>query len=65
MSTELTLTEDTPPDFFTLSYRVYNALYGLFQAPYAAFAQAIMAELSPPGFYSMVSVCDIPWSSSR
>jgi len=32
---------------------VYNALYGIFQAPYAAFAQAIMAELSPPGFYSM------------
>lgn len=31
----------------------YNAVYGLFQAPYAAFSQTMMAELAPPGFYNM------------
>ena len=32
----------------------YNVVFGLFQAPYYAFAQTMMAELSPPGFDNMV-----------
>ncbi|KAF9780334.1 MFS general substrate transporter [Thelephora terrestris] len=32
---------------------VYNVVFGLFQAPYAAFSQTMMAELCPPGFYNM------------
>ncbi|KAF8437153.1 MFS general substrate transporter [Boletus edulis BED1] len=31
----------------------YNVVFGLFQAPYYAYAQAMMAELSPPGFDNM------------
>ena len=31
-------------------------MFGLFQAPYYAFSQTMMAELSPPGFDNMVSV---------
>ncbi|KAG9317758.1 MFS general substrate transporter [Chiua virens] len=31
----------------------YNVVFGLFQAPYYAFAQTMMAELSPPGFDNM------------
>ncbi|KIM52632.1 hypothetical protein SCLCIDRAFT_32528 [Scleroderma citrinum Foug A] len=31
----------------------YNIVFGLFQASYYAFAQTMMAELSPPGFDSM------------
>lgn len=31
----------------------YNVIYGLFQAPYAAYSQTMMAELGPPGFYNM------------
>ncbi|KAI9574371.1 MFS general substrate transporter [Boletus coccyginus] len=31
----------------------YNVLFGLFQAPYYAFAQTMMAELAPPGFDNM------------
>jgi len=33
---------------------VYNVVFGLFQAPYYAFAQTMMAELTPPGFDNMV-----------
>lgn len=33
---------------------MYNVVFGLFQAPYYAFAQTMMAELSPPGFDNMV-----------
>jgi hypothetical protein len=36
-------------------HRGYNIVYGLLQAPYAAFAQTMIAELSPPGYYNMVS----------
>jgi hypothetical protein len=32
----------------------YNIIFGLFQAPYYAFAQTMMAELTPPGFDNMV-----------
>ena len=35
-------------------YRAYNVVFGLFQAPYYAFSQTMMAELSPPGFDNMV-----------
>ncbi|KZT05595.1 MFS general substrate transporter [Laetiporus sulphureus 93-53] len=31
----------------------YNVVFGLFQAPYYAFAQTMMAELAPPGFDNM------------
>jgi len=31
----------------------YNVISGLFQAPYYAFAQTMMAELTPPGFDNM------------
>lgn len=34
--------------------RAYNVVFGLFQAPYYAFAQTMMAELCPPGFDNMV-----------
>ncbi|KAG6835115.1 hypothetical protein H0H93_004704, partial [Arthromyces matolae] len=33
--------------------RAYNVVFGLFQAPYYAFSQTMMAELSPPGFDNM------------
>ena len=36
-------------------YRAYNVVFGLFQAPYYAFSQTMMAELSPPGFDNMVA----------
>jgi len=32
----------------------YNIIFGLFQAPYYAFSQTMMAELTPPGFDNMV-----------
>ena len=41
---------DAMPSF----YRAYNVVFGLFQAPYYAFSQTMMAELSPPGFDNMV-----------
>jgi len=31
----------------------YNVVFGLFQASYYAFAQTMMAELTPPGFENM------------
>lgn len=34
--------------------RAYNVVFGLFQAPYYAFSQTMMAELTPPGFDNMV-----------
>ena len=36
------------------SPRAYNVVFGLFQAPYYAFSQTMMAELTPPGFDNMV-----------
>jgi len=36
----------------------YNVVFGLFQAPYYAFAQTMMAELTPPGFDNMVRTTD-------
>lgn len=39
---------------FLIESRAYNVLFGLFQAPYYAFAQTMMAELAPPGFDNMV-----------
>ena len=33
--------------------RAYNVVFGLFQAPYYAFSQTMMAELTPPGFDNM------------
>jgi MFS family permease len=35
---------------------MYNVVFGLFQAPYYAFAQTMMAELTPPGFDNMVRI---------
>jgi hypothetical protein len=40
-----------------LTRRAYNVIYGLFQAPFFAFSQTMMAELSPPGFDNMVRHC--------
>ncbi|KAF8166982.1 MFS general substrate transporter [Pholiota molesta] len=34
-------------------FRAYNVVFGLFQAPYYAFSQTMMAELTPPGFDNM------------
>ncbi|EPS98776.1 hypothetical protein FOMPIDRAFT_1125798 [Fomitopsis schrenkii] len=34
-------------------YWAYNVVFGLFQAPYYAFSQTMMAELAPPGFDNM------------
>ncbi|KAJ3570467.1 hypothetical protein NP233_g4387 [Leucocoprinus birnbaumii] len=31
----------------------YNVVFGIFQAPYYAFSQTMMAELSPPGYDNM------------
>ncbi|KAJ4483184.1 autophagy-related protein 22-like protein [Lentinula aciculospora] len=31
----------------------YNVIFGVFQAPYYAFSQTMMAELTPPGFDNM------------
>ncbi|KAF8338471.1 MFS general substrate transporter [Amanita rubescens] len=31
----------------------YNVIFGLFQAPYYAFSQTMMAELTPPGYDNM------------
>ncbi len=39
---------------------VYNVVFGLFQAPYYAFAQTMMAELTPPGFDNMVRITVLP-----
>ena len=35
--------------------RTYNAIFGLFQAPFYSFSQTMMAELTPPGYENMVS----------
>ena len=32
---------------------MYNVIFGLFQAPYYAFSQTMMAELCPPGYDNM------------
>ena len=34
--------------------RTYNVVFGVFQAPFYAFAQTMMAELTPPGYENMV-----------
>ncbi len=47
------------------SLRVYNVVFGLFQAPYYAFSQTMMAELTPPGFDNMVCVSTLPRILSR
>jgi len=44
-------------------FRGYNVVFGIFQAPYYAFSQTMMAELSPPGFDNMV--CHFLSFSSR
>lgn len=36
------------------AFRAYNIVFGIFQAPYYAFSQTMMAELTPPGFDNMV-----------
>ena len=41
-------------DVMPSCFRAYNVVFGLFQAPYYAFSQTMMAELSPPGFDNMV-----------
>ncbi|KZT29497.1 hypothetical protein NEOLEDRAFT_1175178, partial [Neolentinus lepideus HHB14362 ss-1] len=44
----------TPPRFHNAwEFWFYNVIFGLFQAPYYAFAQTMMAELTPPGFDNM------------
>ena len=42
-------------NFFLVLHRAYNVVFGLFQAPYYAFSQTMMAELTPPGFDNMAS----------
>lgn|SRR6267142_616738 len=45
----------TPSSFHNVwEFWAYNVVFGLFQAPYYAFSQTMMAELSPPGFDNMV-----------
>ena len=39
----------------------YNVVFGLFQAPYYAFSQTMMAELTPPGFDNMVRPFILPF----
>ncbi|KAF7302468.1 Autophagy-related protein [Mycena chlorophos] len=39
--------------FHSPDNRAYNVVFGLFQAPYYAFSQTMMAELTPPGFDNM------------
>ncbi|KAH9921424.1 MFS general substrate transporter [Fomitopsis serialis] len=34
-------------------YWAFNVIFGLFQAPYYAYSQTMMAELAPPGFDNM------------
>ncbi|KAH9965402.1 autophagy-related protein 22-like protein [Russula dissimulans] len=34
----------------TWEFWLYYTIYGLFEAPYCAYSQTVMAELSPPGF---------------
>ena len=46
-------------------YRAYNVVFGLFQAPYYAFSQTMMAELSPPGFDNMVDKSDLLFITHR
>ena len=41
--------------FAEFLHRAYNIVFGLFQAPYYAFSQTMMAELTPPGFDNMAS----------
>jgi hypothetical protein len=43
----------------------YNIVFGLFQAPYYAFSQTMMAELSPPGFDNMVRPSPSPDALSK
>jgi len=33
--------------------RIYNVLFGLFQAPYYAYAQTMMSEVTPRGYENM------------
>ncbi|KAH7098287.1 autophagy-related protein 22-like protein [Auriculariales sp. MPI-PUGE-AT-0066] len=37
----------------TWEFWFYNAFFGVFQAPYYAFSQTMMAEVTPPGFDNM------------
>jgi MFS-type transporter involved in bile tolerance (Atg22 family) len=39
---------------FRVFSRAYNIIFGIFQAPYYAFSQTMMAELTPAGFENMV-----------
>ena len=42
------------PSFHNVwEFWAYNVVFGLFQAPYYAFSQTMMAELTPPGFDNM------------
>jgi hypothetical protein len=43
--------------------RFYNVVFGLFQAPYYAFSQTMMAELTPPGFDNMVRCVPLSFST--
>ncbi|KAH9972936.1 autophagy-related protein 22-like protein [Lactifluus volemus] len=50
----------------TWEFWAYNVVFGLFQAPYYAFSQTMMAELSPPGFDNMVRLINLfPISSLK
>ena len=42
------------------TYRTYNVVSGLFQSPYYAYSQTMMAELSLPGFDNMVNIFLMP-----
>ena len=52
-------------DLIVSFYRAYNVVFGLFQAPYYAFSQTMMAELSPPGFDNMVKKSDLLFITHR
>ena len=52
-------------DLIVSFYRAYNVVFGLFQAPYYAFSQTMMAELSPPGFDNMVEKSDLLFITHR
>ena len=52
-------------DLILSCFRAYNVVFGLFQAPYYAFSQTMMAELSPPGFDNMVKKSDLLFITHR
>ena len=61
----------------TWEFWAYNAVFGLGQAPYYAYSQTMMSELTPPGFEGsehaptqmmyadVIHQCSLVWSVAR